>query len=92
MCTGLVVNDHVNVPRTIRKKVRAAVHAFEQGRPLVWMGEYMSPSSLRGRLEFLKMVTPDTAAPLVKRLDSAQAIKSKKKIPKLSSPTKTGGA
>lgn len=90
MCTGLVVNDRVNVPRSIRRKVRAAVHAFEQGRSLDWNGELMSPSSLRGRLEFLKMVAPDTAAPLVKRLAAAQSVKSKKKKEKSNGPTKAG--
>jgi hypothetical protein len=70
MCTGLVVNDRVNVPRRIRRRVRAAVHAFEQARPLAWDAEPMSPSSLRGRLEFMKMVAPETAAPLIKRMDA----------------------
>jgi hypothetical protein len=92
MCTGLVVNDRVNVPRSIRKKIRAAVHAFEQGRSLVWEGELMSPSSLRGRLEFLKMVAPDTTAPLVQRLDAAQSVKSKKKKGKSNGSSKTGRA
>lgn len=90
MCTGLVVNDRVNVPRSIRRKVRAAVHAFEQGRALEWNGELMSPSSLHGRLEFLKMVAPITAAPLVKRFAAAQSVKSKKKNQKSTSPSKTG--
>lgn len=90
MCTGLVVNDRVNVPRSIRRKVRAAVHAFEQGRSLDWNGELMSPSSLRGRLEFLKMVAPDTAAPLVKRLAAAQSVKSKKRKEKSNGSTKIG--
>lgn len=90
MCTGLVVNDRVNVPRSIRRKVRAAVHAFEHGRSLEWNGELMSPSGLRGRLEFLKMVAPGTAAPLVKRLAAAQSVKSKKKKEKLKVPSKIG--
>jgi retron-type reverse transcriptase len=90
MCTGLVVNDRVNVPRSIRRKVRAAVHAFEHGRSLDWNGELMSPSSLRGRLEFLKMVAPDAAVPLVKRLDAAQSVKSKKNKEKSNGSTKTG--
>jgi retron-type reverse transcriptase len=79
ICTGLVVNDRVNVPRSIRRRVRAAVHAFEHGRPLDWNGELMSPSGLLGRLEFLKMVAPSTAAPLLKRLNTARPAKSKRK-------------
>lgn len=92
MCTGLVVNDRVNVPRTTRRKIRAAVHAFEQGRSLVWEGEPMSPSSLRGRLEFLKMVGPETAAALVQRLATAQAATKKKEIRKSAPPSKMRSA
>ncbi len=90
MCTGLVVNERVNVPRSIRRKVRAAVHAFEQGRPLVWEGKLMSPSSLRGRLEFLKMVAPNTAIPLVERLAGSQSEKLKMGKEKSNGPSKAG--
>lgn len=83
MCTGLVVNDRVNVPRKIRRKIRAAVHAFEQARPLAWDAASMSPSGLRGRLEFMKMVAPETAAPLIKRME---AVNSEKRV-KRSKPT-----
>ncbi len=71
ICTGLVVNEKVNVPRRIRKRVRAAVHAFENSKSVHWDGEQMNSSELRGRLEFLKMVTPDTAGPLIARLNLA---------------------
>ncbi len=90
MCTGLVVNDCVNVPRAIRKKIRAAVHAVELGRPLAWGDEAMSSSSLRGRLEFLKMVSPDRAAPLLVRLDAAQAVKPSSKKGMSSKQRKSG--
>jgi len=92
MCTGLVVNDRVNVPRTIKKKLRAAVHAFEEGRPLVWGGESMGITSLRGRLEFLKMVAPETAAPLIHRFEAVQKIKPTKKKRKSVSPSKIGSS
>ena len=92
MCTGLVVNERVNVPRTIKKKLRAAVHAFEGGRPLVWGGESMGITSLRGRLEFLKMVAPETAVPLIHRFEAVQKIKPTKKKSKSALPSKTGSA
>ncbi len=90
MCTGLVVNDRVNVPRKTKKKVRAAVHAFEQGRPLVWGGESMSSNSLRGRLEFLRMVAPEKATPLIARFDAAQEAKPAKNKGKSAAPPITG--
>ena len=71
MCTGLVVNDKVNVPRRIRKKIRASVHAYEQGKELYWDGESVSDSALRGRLEFLKMVSISTTQNLQNRFDLA---------------------
>jgi retron-type reverse transcriptase len=88
ICTGLVVNEKVNVPRRIRKRVRAAVHAFENSKPMMWEGEQMNSSELRGRLEFLKMVAPDTASPLITRMNSAMSkstsptIGQKKKVAK----------
>jgi hypothetical protein len=59
------------VPRRIRKRVRAAVHAFENSKSVHWDGGQMNSSELRGRLEFLKMVAPDTAGPLIARLNLA---------------------
>ena len=76
VCTGLVVNEKVNVPRRIRKRVRAAVHAFENSKPMFWGDERMNSSGLRGRLEFLKMVAPDNAGPLIARLNVAMSKKS----------------
>ena len=91
MCTGLVVNDRVNVPRRIRRRIRAAVHAFEQARPLAWDAEPMSPSSLRGRLEFMKMVAPNTAAPLIKRMNAVHD-DSRSPVNKRDSAPKSGEA
>jgi retron-type reverse transcriptase len=71
ICTGLVVNQKVNVPRHIRKRLRAAVHSLENSRPMLWEGSPMNSSQLRGRLEFLKMVDPEAAGPLIKRMNLA---------------------
>ena len=71
VCTGLVVNEKVSVPRRIRRRLRAAVHAVEQGREPAWHGEPGSASSLKGRLAFLNMINPEHAGPLMERLDAA---------------------
>lgn len=87
MCTGLVVNDKVNIPRRIRKRIRASVHAYEQGKDLFWDGESVGESSLRGRLEYLKMVSPSSSNNLQTRFIKAKnkkmkAAPSKRKVKK----------
>jgi hypothetical protein len=77
MCTGLVVNDKVNIPRRIRKRIRASVHAYELGKDLFWEGNLVGESSLRGRLEFLKMVSPSSSENLLNRYTNTKKIKKK---------------
>ena len=84
MCTGLVVNESVNLPRAIRKRIRASVHAYENGRDVHWNGKPVSTSALTGRLNYLKMVSPQHAAGLAARFDAATH-KPKSKPQKLSS-------
>lgn len=67
ICTGLVVNDKVSVPRNIRRRIRAAIHSLENEKKLHWNGDQMSTSSLRGRIEFVKMVSPETGSALAER-------------------------
>ena len=67
-CTGLVVNAQVSVARTVRRKLRAAVHAAETGKELTGNGKPMTLSSLLGRLSFLQMVHPEEALELKGRL------------------------
>jgi retron-type reverse transcriptase len=62
ICTGLVVNDKVSVPRNIRRRIRAAIHSLENDKKLHWNDQQMSTSSLRGRIEFVKMVSPETGS------------------------------
>jgi RNA-directed DNA polymerase len=90
ICTGLVVNEKVNVPRRIRKRVRAAVHAFENSKSVHWDGGQMNSSELRGRLEFLKMVAPDTAGPLIARLNLAMEKKNSLIVNKKKTAAKRG--
>jgi hypothetical protein len=73
VCTGLVVNDKVNVPRNIRRRIRAAIHSLENEKPLHWNGNKMSTSSLRGRIEFVKMVSPEAGDYLAKRYKQASS-------------------
>jgi retron-type reverse transcriptase len=86
MCTGLVVNDTVNVPRRIRRRIRASVHAYEQGNKLYWNEEVVGSTALRGRLEFLKMVSKASAKQLIDRFDAVNLnVKMKKSKTKKSS-------
>jgi hypothetical protein len=62
------VNDKVAVPRAIRRRLRAAVHAVEQGREPTWHGREDTVAALGGRLNFLASVQPEKAAPLKERL------------------------
>jgi hypothetical protein len=75
ICTGLVVNDKVNIPRRIRKRIRASVHALEQGKKLHWEGAETTSSSLQGRISFMQMVNRESAKNLLIRLKVSQSKK-----------------
>lgn len=79
ICTGLVVNDKVSVPRNIRRRIRAAIHSLENEKKLHWDDRLMSTSSLRGRIEFVKMVSPDTGSILAERYRLAITRSTRKK-------------
>jgi hypothetical protein len=59
--TGLVVNDKPNLPRAIRRRLRAAVHRRARGGEAVWHGRPMSDGELLGRLAHLHLVQPEEA-------------------------------
>lgn len=86
LCTGLVVNENVNIPRKVRKRLRAAVHAFQAGKNVTWNGEMTTLSSLRGRLEFLKMVSPLNASDMLAKYEVANAERDKKNASRNRSP------
>jgi hypothetical protein len=69
--TGLVVNEKVNLPRTLRRKLRAAVHNRSAGRGVHWHGKRMGDAELIGRIAFLNQVRPDEAKVHRDRLASA---------------------
>ncbi len=66
--TGLVVNERPSVPRSVRRKVRAAVHAVEQGRNPTWHGGEESLSALLGRTAFVRSVNEEEGSRLLNRL------------------------
>lgn len=68
--TGLVVNDRVSVPRRLRRRMRAAVHAAEQGRAPTWHGQEEPLTSLRGRVAYLRSVNREEGERLLSRLKS----------------------
>lgn len=71
VCTGLVVNVQVSVPRTVRRRIRAAVHAVESGREPRWHGNPESLAAIGGRLAFLQMVHLEEGGKLQARLKIA---------------------
>ena len=70
--TGLVVNQKVNIPRRLRRRMRAAVHAVERGIEPHWNNTPEAIGSLEGRLAFSYGMNPQQAAPLLARLKSAR--------------------
>jgi retron-type reverse transcriptase len=68
MVTGLVVNVKPNLPRRLRRRLRAAVHRYSNSQEVVWQDRLMSMDQLKGRLAYLSMVQPDEAAHLKAKL------------------------
>jgi retron-type reverse transcriptase len=64
MVTGLVVNVKPNLPRRIRRRLRAAVHHAVNGKQPTWQGGPMSKSGLLARLGHLALVQPVESAAL----------------------------
>ena len=73
VCTGLVVNVQVSVPRTIRRRLRAAIHAVESGREPKWHGSVESLAAVGGRLAYLQMVHFEEGTKLQNRLRTVNA-------------------
>jgi len=62
--TGLVVNEKVNVPRRVRRRLRAAVHRRSEGRQATWHDRPMGDAELLGRIAALGAVLPEEARAL----------------------------
>ena len=71
VCTGLVVNVQVSVPRTVRRRLRAAIHAVESGKEPRWHGKTESMAAVGGRLAYLQMVHFEEGSKLQNRLRAA---------------------
>ena len=71
MVTGLVVNDRPHVPRRVRRRLRAAVHARAQGGQPEWHGRPMNDAQLRGRIAFLHAIHPEEASAHLAKITSA---------------------
>lgn len=72
-CTGLVVNEKVNVRRGYARHLRAAVHALACGRTPQLDGSALSVPMLKGHIAFLESVKPEEGAGLRARLAEALA-------------------
>lgn len=68
--TGLVVNDKVSVPRSMRRKLRAAVHNFNaKGCEVIhWHGKPMTLAELTGRIAFLNSIDTQKGQTLLAKL------------------------
>ena len=66
--TGLVVNEKPNLPRRIRRRLRAAVHQMCNSGESRWHGRPMSKNELLGRLSMLHLVQPEEAKALKRKL------------------------
>jgi retron-type reverse transcriptase len=66
--TGAVVNQRVNLARPLRKLLRAAVDHRVKGKQPFFQGKPMSDAALNGYLSYLRMLSPESAAPLISKL------------------------
>lgn len=66
--TGLVVNEKPNLPRRIRRRLRAAVHLAATGGTPHWQGKPTTTAKLLGRLGHLSLVQREEAASLRRKL------------------------
>lgn len=67
--TGLVVNEKVNVPRQVRRRLRAAVHRRQQGQVPHWHDKPLDDHRLGAYLAYLNVANPSEAARYRAQLD-----------------------
>lgn len=70
LVTGLAVNKRISVPRRLRRRLRAAVHAYELGKAPTWRGRPASESQLRGWMAFSRNINPEEIQRLLERLNA----------------------
>ena len=66
--TGAVVNEKVNLARPLRKMLRAAVDHRIKGKEPFFQGKTLTDAALNGYLSYLKMLSPESAEPLLCKL------------------------
>lgn len=69
--TGAVVNEKVNLARTLRKGLRAAIDYRVGGKQPFLQERPLTDAMLNGHLSYLKMLSPESAAPLLKKIKGA---------------------
>ena len=69
--TGAVVNEKVNLARTLRKALRAAVDHRVRGKKPFLQERPLTDAMLNGHLSYLRMLSPESAAPLLQKLKGA---------------------
>lgn len=72
MVTGLVVNDMVNLPRRLRRRLRAAVHTRTNGGEAHWHGSPVGDDVILGHLANLHLTQPSESTRLAMTLKAAR--------------------
>ena len=70
--TGLVVNEKPNVPRRIRRRIRAAVNRAASGGQPEWHGSAITTRQLGGLIGHLAMTQPEEARGLLLQLKDSK--------------------
>ena len=71
MVTGLSVNEKVNVPKRVRRNLRAAIHARSLGKDVSWNGRSIDDQVLEGLCAFVKSINPKDGKRQKKNLTKA---------------------
>lgn len=69
--TGLVVNERPNLPREVRKNLRAALWNWTTNGSATWKNEVLSEKVLNGHLNYFKMVNARAAECLLSKTKTA---------------------
>lgn len=56
---GLTVNRKVAVARTVRRRFRALLHQWQQGKETIWEGNRVGEEFIRGYLAYLQAIHPE---------------------------------
>jgi len=65
------VNEKVNVPKRVRRNLRAAIHARSLGKDVSWNGRSVDDQVLEGLCAFVKSINPKDGKRQKKNLKKA---------------------